>query len=299
MPPDPVRSTSPRALSPAPTSSSRANAGRWAAGDQVKHRGPDQFRGVLAGHRAKPRVCVEDYPTGGDGGGAFVHRLDDEPVGAVGGREGVDLLLSGRADISESTPPVLIASIVCCNSRSWARTSASSARPPVVFPGRSRGGAARTSALRAGDLATSALLACVGVFAVYSDAGADVEPEPHPGRVRQVADDPAQRAGKRLISVGTATISSRAASADCWRTSMTSRSTWTAELFVADAAHGLDGMDGARGRAIDIEGQGPPVIGCATGHHAGSLTAEAAVRRGDGRYRRGRRRAYGSAPGTS
>src|SRR6202167_6111658 len=64
--------------------------------DQVKHGGPDQLRGVLAGHRAKPRVRVEDDPTGGDGGGAFAHRLDDEPVRAVGG--GVDLLMAGQAD---------------------------------------------------------------------------------------------------------------------------------------------------------------------------------------------------------
>jgi hypothetical protein len=76
-------------------------------GDEVERRSADQLRGAAAGHRAKPRVGVEDHSPGRDGGGAFVHRLDDEPVGAVGAHQGVDLLLSGRADHQrvDSTAP--------------------------------------------------------------------------------------------------------------------------------------------------------------------------------------------------
>ena len=44
-----------------------------------------------------------------------------------------------------------------------------------------------------------------------------------------------------------------------------------AEFFVADAAHGLDGVDGTRGRAIDVEGQRPAISSCITGHVAALL----------------------------
>ena len=67
--------------------------------------------------------------------------------------------------------------------------------------------------------------------------------------------------GKRLISVGTAMTWSRAASAGLLAhvDDLVGRRDLRPRVFVADVAHGLDGMDGARGRAIDIEGQGPPV----------------------------------------
>ena len=45
------------------------------------------------------------------------------------------------------------------------------------------------------------------------------------------------------------------------------------ELLVADAAHGLDGMEGVRGRAIDIKEKGPPIVSRAVSH-AGSLSPE-------------------------
>ena len=89
--------------------------------------------------------------------------------------------------------------------------------------------------------------------------GGRVESEAHPGGVVKLADDPAHRArnmpdqrrrGHDMVAPGQGGL---LVHVDDLQVNV------AAELLVADAVHGLDGADRARGHPIDVEGQRPAV----------------------------------------
>ena len=72
--------------------------------DQVNRCRADQILHGPADHRAQPGVGTQDQAPGGDGGRPVVHRLDDQPVGAVGASERVDPLIPGPPDHQRVDP---------------------------------------------------------------------------------------------------------------------------------------------------------------------------------------------------
>src|SRR5580704_6415611 len=109
------------------------------------------------------------------------------------------------------------------------------------------------------------LLAQVRAFAAD---GAQIEPELQPGGVAEVADDAAGRPGtapnqcRRGDDLVARDQRGLLVHVDDLQVDV------AVELFVANPAHGLDGVDRTRGRAIDIEGQRPLVSSCVIGHAA-------------------------------
>jgi hypothetical protein len=102
--------------------------------------------------------------------------------------------------------------------------------------------------------------------------GAEVEPEAQPVGVGEVAaDDAAQRTGKpfdqRRHGDDLVAHDQRGLllHVDDFQVDV------AAKVLVANAAHRLNGFNGLRGRAIDVEGQRPAFIGCRIGHVAALL----------------------------